>query len=234
MTITDVIPSNVQLNDLLPAGMSWVYSSPICNGGGNQVTCNLGNYLSPGASTSVKIKASPTSPGLAINTVRVTSATDDENESNNSSTQQTIVARYEKKDPMSADVGVKLKVIGKAKVNKKLKYQMLLSNKGPANVSDLLVTSALPSGATFMGGRGCVLENAAIVCETGSLKKGRKRSLYLYLSFAAPGRYSLTTQVHSTLGDVVSRNNASTISVNVKSSKAKAQKTNLAAPFTVP
>ena len=184
--------------------MSWVYSSPLCNGGGNQVTCNLGN-LEPGANTSVKIKASPTSPGLA----------------SNSAMQQMIVARYEKKDPRSADVSVKLKVNGQAKVNEKLKYQMLLSNKGPANVSNLLVTSVLPSGASFKGGNGCVLENTAIVCETGSLKKGRERSLFLYLSFAASGRHSVTSQVHSTLGDVVSRNTASTATVKVKSSKSK-------------
>ena len=218
--VGNVTASNVQLNDSLPAGMSWVYSSPLCNGGGNQVTCNLGN-LAPGANTSVKIKASPTSPGLASNTARVTSATDDENEPNNSAMQQMIVARYEKKDPRSADVSVKLKVNGQAKVNEKLKYQMLLSNKGPANVSNLLVTSVLPSGASFKGGNGCVLENTAIVCETGSLKKGRERSLFLYLSFAASGRHSVTSQVHSTLGDVVSRNTASTATVKVKSSKSK-------------
>jgi uncharacterized repeat protein (TIGR01451 family) len=81
--VGNVSASNVQFSDSLPAGMTWVYSSPLCNGGGNRVTRNLGN-LASGANTSVKIKASPTSPGLASNTARVTSATYDENESNNS------------------------------------------------------------------------------------------------------------------------------------------------------
>jgi len=98
VTVNNAGPSTataVTLTDALPAGVTFVSSSPgppTCNLGGATLTCTLG-VMAAGSPTTVTINVTvnPTAGGILVNTASVTGGEPDPNASNNSAFAATAV-----------------------------------------------------------------------------------------------------------------------------------------------
>ncbi len=91
VTVTDPLPDNVHFNSVTPTQGACIRSTtkpnPTKDG---TVTCNLGN-LSNGASASITIVVTATTPGTLTNTATVVGNEIDPNVANNSATATTTV-----------------------------------------------------------------------------------------------------------------------------------------------
>jgi uncharacterized repeat protein (TIGR01451 family) len=76
--------TGVTLTNVLPGGMTYIWSSSLCSLAASTVTCNLGS-LAAGTSTQIQIVLRPTVAASVTNTVTVSGSTSDPSSSNNSS-----------------------------------------------------------------------------------------------------------------------------------------------------
>lgn len=85
--------TGVTLTDTLPGGVTFVSAistQSSCTEAAGVVTCTIGN-MGNGATVTVTIVVTPTTPGVISNTATVSSPTSDPNAANNSATEQTTV-----------------------------------------------------------------------------------------------------------------------------------------------
>jgi len=165
LVITNHGPSDAQdiaVDDTLPAGVTLVSAS----GTGwnctlaNPVACTLAT-LAGGASSSIVIvvNVAAATTGTLINTAEVGSETPDSNQNNNSDTANTtvqVVTQIEvsKIGPATATPG--------AVVN----YTVIVSNTGPSNALNVVVTETVPTFTSYTGaGWTCAPDpNAGSIC----------------------------------------------------------------------
>ena len=170
-------PSDAQADitvvDTLPAGLSYVSSTGpwTCVAGpvapsGQQVTCTLqGGALSAGAtaarlSMDVHVDAS-TDAGDVTNRARVDSPTTDPVPGNNSSADTIRVTQV-------ADLSVVKKHTAAAHIGDDLAFTLTVSNAGPSEARDVVLTDSLPTGLTFESADGpgwtCGEVGAVVTC----------------------------------------------------------------------
>jgi len=136
--------SNVQVSDLLPAGLSFVSATP------SQGTYNNGTGLwtvgsvSTGTPQTLQILAQVTSPNAQTNTASISHADQfDPNANNNSATAT--------ETPQQADLGLTKTVNNTTpNVGDTITFTITLSDAGPNSASNVTVQDALPAGLTFV------------------------------------------------------------------------------------
>ena len=168
VTVTNTGPSRARaarVVDSLPDGLTFVSAvnpAGTCTADGPEVTCGLG-ALEPGAVVVVQLTArlSPTAAGqLVRNTVRVASDTPDPTPGDD---------RASVEQPVSAQNDLRLtKQVTSDEVvaGQPVTYRMVLTNAGPSQARDVILTDVLPPGLTFAragatGGGGCVYDALA-------------------------------------------------------------------------
>ena len=216
--------TNVQVLDLVPAGTTVVsisannpdFAGAFCSLGG---VCNLGT-LNAGSTAfvtlSLKVDAGFAGNTL-INSVSVSADQADTNIGNNIASATTTVNK-------SADLSLsKVGIPDPVNAGDVLVYQLLVSNSGPSDAQNVVLTDNLPAGTTFMDATpGCSAVAQAVTCSLGTVAAGSTRSLFIAVkvSQSTPDNTTLsnTATLSTNTPDPNSGNNSATDTTVVKQS----------------
>ena len=96
-------------------------------------------------------------------------------------------------------------------VGARVAYTIVVSNSGPASVSQVVLTDLLPAGAILLGvtnqSGACILSNASLICQLGALAGGRSASVGLTLLPTHGGRMTNTVVVTGSPTEAFLENN---------------------------
>ncbi len=172
IVVTNTGPSaapDVVVVDVLPAGLTHLNNTGGClEAPAGTLTCNLG-LLPAGSTTSfsvvVTVAADVADGTLITNTAVVDSGADDPDPSNNSDDDTVVVAA-------SADLAVEKSAPAMAEPDEQIAYGLTVTNNGPSDAVNVVVTDTLPVSVTFVMavGASCVeAPTGTITCDLGDL-----------------------------------------------------------------
>ncbi len=167
LTITNSGPSNavnVVVTDTLPSGVTYASASTGCSHDSGVVTCGLGSLVN--AATKVITVAVTINQGTTIplnNLAQVGSDSPDSTGPNSTSEITAIVAqadltiaKTDSQDPVAP--------------GETLTYTLTITNSGPSNAVNVVVTDTLPAGVTYASAStGCSSALGEVSCILGSL-----------------------------------------------------------------
>ncbi|MCB0149996.1 MAG: DUF11 domain-containing protein, partial [Caldilineaceae bacterium] len=166
--------NDVQVADALPAGVSFVAALPsqgLCEAG---VSCQLGamDLDATATITVVGLVASATQTGtLLANIARVDAANGDPNAANNTASATTAVET-------SADLSInKVATPNPAIPGAVLTYQIVVTNSGPSDAPNVVVTDTLPADFTVTNVASSQGGCTALPCTLGTLPAGGVASI---------------------------------------------------------
>ena len=162
---------NVQVTDTLPAGTTLISTTGCAEDPNGVPTCTLGD-IGSGMSKMYTIVASVDSSvtGALANFATVTSDTDDPIPGNNSANATTtvdteadlVIAMTDNPDPVIA--------------GNQLTYTITVTNGGPSDAQNVVVTDTLPAGVTFDSTSGCSEDpNGVPTCTLGTIAAGASK-----------------------------------------------------------
>ncbi len=191
VTVTNLGPSDaqgVQVTDTLPAGVTLVGTTGCAEDAGGVPVCTLGP-LGAGSSVAytITVSADPGTEGTVTNTATVNSATGDPNPGNDTAGEDTLVTRL-------ADLGLdKTDSVDPVIQGGTLLYTLTVSNAGPNDATDVVVTDTLPAGVTLELTQGCQEDpGGAPTCTVGSVPAGGSRQVVIAVTVNAPAGTVLT------------------------------------------
>lgn len=181
---------DVVVEDAVPAGVSMISVSGSngagCNAGTpgdptDPASCSFGS-LAPGAARTmtVEVFVLPDTRGVIHDDARVTSATFDDDTSDNLDTLATEVTG-------SADLSItKAGSPDPVTAGDPLTYTIIVGNDGPSTAFDVTITDTIPAGTTFVDGEDgngttvCTLVQVGdVVCDLGDIAPGGSVTVYL-------------------------------------------------------
>ncbi|HET6747361.1 MAG TPA: hypothetical protein VFH06_04625 [Candidatus Saccharimonadales bacterium] len=219
--------SGFTISDTLPAGLTYVSSSPnICSAAGQVVTCNGSALTGNGASTTVTVTVNTNaglSAGATINntaTVATIAPTTDPNSANNSSTDTATIVNV-------TDLSVTKQHTGAFIAGSNATYTMTASNAGPSNTpaGDVSIVDTLPAGLTYVSGSGtgwsCSESSGTVTCDYAPALAVSATTpaltLTVHIAPNVEGDVSNTAMVESILDDSNPPNDTSTDTTTVQS-----------------
>ncbi len=212
--LTNAGPDTAQavvVSDLLPAGFTFVSATPTV---GTYVPgtgiWTVGN-MTVGATPSMTIVATVTSPNLVTNTATVSSNSFDTNTGNNTAGVGV--------DALDADVAL-TKVVSNAapNVGDNVTFTLTATNNGPSSAQAVTVSDVLPAGLTFVSASpGGVYNSGTGVWTVGNLANGANSVLQIVATVTSPAVITNTATVTSTTFDTVSGNNTANVVVDAPS-----------------
>jgi len=207
--------SNVALTNVLPSGVDFI---SITNSQGNILfsgavnICNLGS-LAVGSSATVVLTVSPRAAGTVNSTVTVGASEVDLNLSNNSATLASSV------NLPVADLSVTLSCLpATGIIGSNLTYSITVTNQGPNNALNVIVTDPLPAGTGFVSANSSfgnpIYASGTVTCNLGSLASGSGATISIIVTANSVGSFTntVTASTASNDGDV-SNNSATTVTV---------------------
>ena len=208
---------NVVMTDTLPSGVVFVSATPdqgSCSESGGIMTCNLGTMTS-GSSVSIVLVVTTTTDGGLPNSASVTSDTNDPNLSNNDTTEETTV------EPQKADVGItKSDAVDPVKVGDNVTYTVAVSNGGPGEAENVVVTDTLPSGVVFVSATpsqgSCSESGGTVTCNLGSMANGSSTNIVIVVTTTTDGTLTDIATVTSDTPDPNEGNNVATEQTTVE------------------
>jgi len=196
---------SVTLTNTLPTGSDLVTTTPaevICSGL-DVIVCDLGNIES-GNSAVITIVSRPTTIGLIMNQVQVSSDTLDLISINNSETEYTSVTA-------AADLAVtKADQFDPVYAGTTLRYVVTVLNNGPSEAVDTVLTDTLPADVTLVSAipdQGTCSGTTTITCTLGTIGNGVSVDVNIDVLTLSPGPISNQASVSSSIEDLNSTNN---------------------------
>ncbi len=222
-TLTDALPPGTTFASLTAPG-GWSCTTPAVNAAGT-VTC-VKAVMSVGTETFALILNAPAAPGVVANVADVSSGTADSNLGNNSSPVTTTVIPQ-------ADVAVLVSGPPTTVAGTSSTFTITVTNNGPQAASSVLLSDALPPGATFASLTqdtgpvfGCTTPGigspGTITCSIASLPSGATASFSLAMNVSASAAdgstLSNTASITSTTSDPNTSNDSYTASTTINRS----------------
>jgi uncharacterized repeat protein (TIGR01451 family) len=134
----------------LPAGVTFTSAVPgqgTCSQAAGVVTCPLG-ALASGASTTITVVVTPTAAGSITANASV-ATTDDDNVAANDTASTTTMVNAPTPTTPSADLSiVKVDVPDPVSAGERITYTMTVTNAGPGDALDVVVTDPVPAATT--------------------------------------------------------------------------------------
>jgi uncharacterized repeat protein (TIGR01451 family) len=170
---------NVTVTDTLPAGVTYVSSTPTqgtCSEASLIVTCTLGT-VAAGASPTITIVVSPSVAGGLSNTATVSSTTSDPDVNNDTDTEDTTVSAVQ----ASADLSItKSDDVDPVDAGADLTYTLTVSNAGPNDGTNTVVTDMVPAGTSFVSADAGGIESGGMVTwNLGDVASGGSTTVHL-------------------------------------------------------
>jgi large repetitive protein len=147
ITVADAGPNaatNVQLTDLLPAGLTYVSSAPSLGTYNSTTGLWTVGTIAKGGSATLQLKATVTGAAAVVNTAAVTHSDQfDPNTANNSAGAAVT--------PQQADLAIGKSVSNASpNVGDTITYTVTLTDLGPNSATNVTVQDRLPAGLTFV------------------------------------------------------------------------------------
>ncbi|WP_254552232.1 DUF11 domain-containing protein [Kitasatospora sp. MMS16-BH015] len=223
--------TNVTVTDALPVVLTFVSSDAGCTASGQTVTCGPIATLGAGATKTVKltVKLDPAYSGDGSdikNQATVKSDATDPDTTNNTSDAGTGGLPGPNPQPgptpnppakPSADLSITKKAVGTTAVapGQSFVYDLTVSNAGPSQAKNVVVTDTLPSPLRFQPSAGCTASGQTVTCDpVAVLEVGATRvfkvTVQLDPAYAGDGSdIRNQASVKSDTADPVSTNNTS-------------------------
>ncbi len=210
ITVDNAGPSqgaSVSLADPTPAGYTFASATAPCAGG---FPCALGD-MAPGATVAVDVTfdVDPSTTGDVTNTATVSSPTTDPNATNDSSSATTTIGA-------DADLSIVKTVDNNAvQQGETVTYTLAVSNAGPSDATNVVITDNLPQGQVLVSTSGCFEDpSGAPTCSIGTVAAGSTVAVTLTAQVQrATGLQTNTASVDSDTTDPVSANNTGSVGV---------------------
>jgi uncharacterized repeat protein (TIGR01451 family) len=201
--------TGVTVSDPAPAGATFVSNSGGCT---TPFPCNLGT-LTNGQSVTItatySVNAGAANGSTITNTATVSSPVTDPNPANNSATSSATVG-------VSADVSIIKTGPAAVTFNTNASYMITVSNAGPSNSSNVVVTDVIPSNASFVSAtpsQGSCSGTATVTCSLGTVNAGSSATIALVLHVNSGTAVTNTATVTADTADPNLANNSSTTGV---------------------
>jgi uncharacterized repeat protein (TIGR01451 family) len=224
VTVTNNGPApatGVTVTDTLPAHVTFGSASSTvgtCTQAAGMVTCNVGN-LASAASATITITVTPTATGSITNTARVTGTSSDPNNANNTATATTSVQ-------VPADLQI-VKTVEQGNPvlhGSVMNYKLAVTNNGPAQATNVVVTDTLPANVTFIsvmasspGSCSYTAATRTVRCTFSSIMAGpsKAKTVTIKVTPTQVGTLSNTATVTADQPDTNPGNNSSTVQSTV-------------------
>jgi uncharacterized repeat protein (TIGR01451 family) len=207
VTVTNLGPStagSIVVSDTTPAGLTFVSNSGACTG---TYPCGIGSLGAGQSATIMSTYNIPSNYGgtSVTNTASVSSAANDGNPSNDSSSVTTPVTA-------SADVSIVKTGPPSFTPGSNITYTINVTNNGPLSAANVFVTDPTPAGLTFVSNSGACV--TPFPCALGTMTSGQTKTITT--TFSVPLNYSGSTivntaSVSSSTNDGNGANNSSTL-----------------------
>jgi uncharacterized repeat protein (TIGR01451 family) len=205
--------TNVVVTDPLPAGAAFVSATGGGTESGGTVTWNLGTVANGGSTdVTVTVLVDQSQTAALSNTASVTSDVPDPDGSNDSATENTTVTAD------AALTVVKSTTATTVSPGAQVEYTISVSNAGPSDATNVVVTDALPAGTTFVSATGGGTESTGTVTwAVGALANGGSTAftITLQINTDATGDIQNTAVVTSDTSDPDSSDDTSSVGINV-------------------
>ena len=159
--------TSVSVSDTLPSGVAFVSATGTgwtCGEAGGVVTCTRSS-LAVGAAPDITISVTaPSSGGVITNNVSVSAMETDPVAGNDSASEMTTVTAV-------ADLVVtKTDSVDPVIAGNNLTYTVTVTNNGPSDAQDVVVTDTLPAGVTVVSTSGCAEDPSGVAtCMLGTI-----------------------------------------------------------------
>lgn len=212
MVVTNQGPSpatDVRLTDALPDGVTYLASGPsqgtcAMDAATGKFGCDLGT-LAAGDAVQVTLTVTvPTALGgtSVTNTAAVAGAEPDEDLSDNTASATTAVSV---KPATTAALQITKRPDGPAKVGAALTYTITVTNKGPAESTDTVITDALAGSVEFRQATAdqgsCTQASGTVTCNLGTLANGATTRAHVTVIVTKAGQLPNIATVSSPLSD---------------------------------
>ncbi len=218
VVVTNAGPSlatSVVVTDTLPAGTTFVSAQSTqgnCTETNGVVTCDVGD-LDSNTVVTLTITVTATTEGSITNTASATSSRPDLNLDNNSASAVAVV------NPI-ADLAVSKTVsTNSVPIGSSLTYTVVVTNRGPSTVTNVVLTDALPPGVAFVSaqtsqGNNSHLNNV-VTCQFGALVSNATASVTINVTTTAVGPATNSASVVSEVTDFFLANNSALVIATV-------------------
>lgn len=198
---------NVVVTDTLPAGVTLVSTTGCAEDPSGVPDCSLGTIASGGSvDYTVTVMVGPSLTGQITNQVSVATSSTESDTTNNSATQDTAVVAVADLSITKMDSSDPIISGG----NQVLVYTIEVSNAGPSDATNVLVTDTLPAVAVFQSTTGCQNDPLGVpVCQLGTIAAGASASYTITVSLQrSGGTISNTVSVASDASDPTGNNDS--------------------------
>jgi uncharacterized repeat protein (TIGR01451 family) len=190
----------VVVTDTLPAGVTLVSTTGCAEDPAGVPACSLGTIAAGGfAEYTVTVAVDPSTLGSVVNSVTVATSSTESDETNNSATAETTVTaeadlsitKMDSSDPFISG-GLQM-----------LTYTVEVSNAGPSDASNVVVTDTLSPLAVFQSTSGCQNDPFGVPdCQLGTIPAGGSASYTITVSvYRTDGVISNSVSVTSDASD---------------------------------
>lgn len=216
--------TEVSVSDELPVNTTFVSATPNQGTGctpdatKNTVTCPLGTLQSNASATITLAVTAPSAVGSGIltNKATVSSSQPDTLISNNTVEKTTLIS--ETLAATSLKVAATTTPLDTVGVNSTLTYTVTVTNEATTSADQVVLTSTLPTGATFLSATPatCTHEAGIVTCQLGSGQSGESTTVDIkVMSPATVGTLTFTTQVSASGIDTTPADNTATVQTAV-------------------
>ena len=204
--------ANVELSDVLPAGVQFVSADAPCTEASGTVTCTVGGLPNGGLVTrDVRVTVLPAAAGTTVSNTSTTSTTTHEPDtSNNDATATTDVA--EDADLRLAKTAAPAAVLHDHTTT----FTLTATNDGPSTAVNATITDPLPAGLEFVSAdAGCTEASGTVTCALGNLASGASTARQIVVKGVTNGTWTNTGTVASDTRDRDTSNNSASADVVV-------------------
>ncbi len=204
--------ADVQLSDVLPAGLQFVSADAPCTESSGTVTCAVG-ALADGDSVTREIRATVLAPAAGTtvsNTSTVSTTTHDPDHANDEATDTTDVAR-------DADLRLTKSAAPAAILrNHTTTFTLTATNDGPSAAVNAKISDPLPAGLEFVSAdAGCAEASGTVTCDLGDLASGASAVRHVVVKGITNGLWTNNATVSSDTRDRDHSNDSASADVTV-------------------